>query len=215
MPWDRLPKESDKAFDTFRLYLMMGADRTYQKVADATQRYISHIKLWGSKYSWKQRAAEYDNWIARNTDSKAMGELSVFQSAVIQSEMEDYIRLRDLWKQQFEAIENSLESTDPGEIMAMLNRLIRARDSLSVLSRRAAHLPMTYKPKEEEPQELSETWILAWEKSGEIVQGSSPTLAPGSEEDSGESGTIQGGGGGETVREVDSGSDPVRGQSDQ
>lgn len=61
--WDRLPGETDKAFEAFRIYLELGTrDRSYTNVAKALGRKsVRWLKTWGVKYKWGDRVAAWDD----------------------------------------------------------------------------------------------------------------------------------------------------------
>lgn len=61
-PWDRQKGESDKAYETFSLYLEMEA-RSIQKVADRLAVSRQNIEKLVNKFAWRERAAAYDSSI--------------------------------------------------------------------------------------------------------------------------------------------------------
>lgn len=61
--YDRLPEETDKAFQAFILYRDMGAQRTQEKVLEAlgkTTGYLRQLQEWSGLYRWVERSAAYD-----------------------------------------------------------------------------------------------------------------------------------------------------------
>lgn len=62
-PWDRLAKETDKAFAAFCVYRDMGAGRSHTKTATALGKakgYRGWLETWSSRFDWVARAAKYD-----------------------------------------------------------------------------------------------------------------------------------------------------------
>jgi len=63
----RLEGESDKAFQARKVFLLLGTDRTLEKVAEALGRppsYVAQLKVWLNRFDWRQTAESYDNTIA-------------------------------------------------------------------------------------------------------------------------------------------------------
>lgn len=58
--WEKLPRESYKAFEAFALYRDLGVARTLGKVAEALRKSETLIGGWSSKNRWVERAGEYD-----------------------------------------------------------------------------------------------------------------------------------------------------------
>lgn len=59
--YERLPKETDKAWRAFSIYLDLGSDRGLSVVAKRLSVSIQLISKWAKKYNWSHRAAAYDN----------------------------------------------------------------------------------------------------------------------------------------------------------
>lgn len=62
--WERLDRETDRAFEAFQIYRDMRAvERSLQNVADDlghnTKR---HIERWSSENDWQDRVRAYDQW---------------------------------------------------------------------------------------------------------------------------------------------------------
>jgi hypothetical protein len=65
MRFDRQPNESTRAWAAFREYLAMGADRSLAAVAAKIQKRKSQLEKWSVRWSWVERAFEYDAHNAR------------------------------------------------------------------------------------------------------------------------------------------------------
>lgn len=65
-PWDRLPGETDKAFEAFRVYLELGTSkRSYRATADVLGRKSDRwLKTWGGKYHWAERVSAWNDHTA-------------------------------------------------------------------------------------------------------------------------------------------------------
>lgn len=75
--WERVPGETQKAFEAFCIYRDMGASRSLQKVADRLGKCSRLIKKWSSQDGWVKRTTAYDDYM----DRKARG--------VVESKLED------------------------------------------------------------------------------------------------------------------------------
>lgn len=58
--WERLPDETEPAFEAFKVYLEMH-ERSLQKVSAELSKSRQLINRWASRYDWKSRAREWDN----------------------------------------------------------------------------------------------------------------------------------------------------------
>ena len=67
-PWDRLPRETDKGFAAFRVYLELGPTRSFEAAWRAYreerglrgERMPSHFRRWKDRNNWPGRAAAFD-----------------------------------------------------------------------------------------------------------------------------------------------------------
>jgi len=59
LAFEQLPKESDKAFVAFSLYLSQGPERSLAKVAAKLNRSKVLMEKWSSKFDWPARVAAY------------------------------------------------------------------------------------------------------------------------------------------------------------
>lgn len=62
-PWERMPDETDKAWDAFVAYREAGASRTMSLVAEQTGYNVSTVGSWSRDNLWGIRAARYDAWL--------------------------------------------------------------------------------------------------------------------------------------------------------
>lgn len=60
---DRPQGETSVAFEAFKVYLHMGADRTTRAVAEQVGKADSLIRRWSSTFDWPARAAAYDSYL--------------------------------------------------------------------------------------------------------------------------------------------------------
>lgn len=68
LSWERLPGESSKAFDAFRVYRDMGPDRTMPRAVAILGRpvgYIRGMEDWSRQYHWTDRCKRYDDYLER------------------------------------------------------------------------------------------------------------------------------------------------------
>jgi hypothetical protein len=68
-PWVQLPDETARAYDAFRIYMRLGADRSHRKTADAMEQqqgkrpHLSQLGNWSSEHRWLERCAAYDSYV--------------------------------------------------------------------------------------------------------------------------------------------------------
>ncbi|NLB82491.1 MAG: hypothetical protein GX800_12990 [Clostridiaceae bacterium] len=59
-PWERLPKETARAFEAFIDYRDSGTDRSIRSTAQKLCKNRTTIAEWCKKYNWVERAVQYD-----------------------------------------------------------------------------------------------------------------------------------------------------------
>ena len=62
--FERLPRETPKAFDAFTVYLNLGIDRSTAKVAARVGKSQRLIRRWCLKYGWQNRAKAFMDHLA-------------------------------------------------------------------------------------------------------------------------------------------------------
>ena len=58
--WDRMDRETSRAFATFLVYRDLGGDRTIQKAADSVQKSGAVLRRWAVRFNWRNRALAFD-----------------------------------------------------------------------------------------------------------------------------------------------------------
>lgn len=65
-PWERQPNEPPKAYEAFRTYLNLGAERTIRGVAEKrgecgqSSVSVRWLETWASRHGWRDRAEQWD-----------------------------------------------------------------------------------------------------------------------------------------------------------
>ncbi len=60
VPWDRLPDESDVAWEAFTVYLTMGPNRSIAKTGQVLGKNLVTLGDWSKKHSWVMRVSAYE-----------------------------------------------------------------------------------------------------------------------------------------------------------
>lgn len=170
MPWHRQPTDTDKSFKAFQEFLSLPLEqRTYPVLAARLGKWLPQIKGWGSKHNWQERARAFDSFQARTFDETLYKANEVYQEAVIQHEMEDYQRVRELWRKSVSRVENAQRAGD--EVPPLdLKRLSEVREVLSRQARRAARMPYTYADREDDmPTANAGQWVLTMDGGAKEV----------------------------------------------
>lgn len=121
--WERQPGETTQAFEAFELYCKMGSERSIRKVAQKMAKTDSLLRRWSSRWSWVNRARDYDNEIRRK---EVIAEKKQFRE-MKQRHISMAIQLQ---KKAFEALRNlppeELTPKDIREFMKLGTELERA-----------------------------------------------------------------------------------------
>lgn len=118
-PWERQPKESEKAYDAFVLYREMGEGRTLQSVADELRKSYTLIRRWKDTWAWKDRVRAYDNDLQEKAHKTAVKKVRQMADRHIS------IALK-LQEKALEALEKTnAEDIDPKNLLAFLREATR------------------------------------------------------------------------------------------
>ncbi|MBI9103742.1 MAG: hypothetical protein JEY99_15105 [Spirochaetales bacterium] len=106
--WLRQPGETNAAFHAFCLFRDYGGDRSIRKVLEKAgypERRISIWRAWGSRFQWKRRTTEYDNYLEK----------------IRRQEREKAFRLReqkhlDVSEKMLDLVDKRLTKIDPQEL---------------------------------------------------------------------------------------------------
>ncbi|WP_279060091.1 hypothetical protein [Mobiluncus curtisii] len=58
--WERLPGETNTAWESFQTYLGLGEQRTYEQTAKKLGKSVGTLQHWTKRNRWKERACEFD-----------------------------------------------------------------------------------------------------------------------------------------------------------
>ena len=75
-PWERLPEESTEAFEAFREYRDMGAERSLAKVGQALGKSTALMERWSSTHDWVKRVNAWDDELERETSKKLIQDIA-------------------------------------------------------------------------------------------------------------------------------------------
>ena len=64
LPFEKQPRESDKAFAAFNLYLSLGAERSTREVGKQLGKSEGLIERWAAKFDWRSRVAAHGAHLA-------------------------------------------------------------------------------------------------------------------------------------------------------
>jgi hypothetical protein len=58
--WERLPSDTDRSYEAFRIYRDLGGSRTFVKVAEQLKKSTTIIRRWSVQHSWAPRVQAWD-----------------------------------------------------------------------------------------------------------------------------------------------------------
>lgn len=99
--FDRQLNESARAYEAFRIYIEMGADRSAEAVCQKLRKSRALMLRWSARWRWVERANSYDAFISRKraeAEAAALKERSVDWAARQQKIREDYWALGEALK---------------------------------------------------------------------------------------------------------------------
>ena len=98
-PWERQPKETEKAYEAFLIYKNLGPGRTFIEVSRKLHKSFTLIRRWKDAWNWKERVELYD----RENDRKAQLEAQAAQKEMIRRHIDLGMALQ---KKATEALDN-------------------------------------------------------------------------------------------------------------
>lgn len=75
-PWERLPEESTEAFEAFKEYRDMGAERSLAKVGQSLGKSTALMERWSSTHDWVKRVTAWDDEVEREASKKLLKEIA-------------------------------------------------------------------------------------------------------------------------------------------
>jgi hypothetical protein len=138
LPFEQQPKESEKAFAAFSLYLSLGPQRSISAVAGKLAKSETLIGRWSSKFDWQERVQAYGMHLAKveREAAEALVRLNGVDAAKRQAQQRE-----DEWKWRnslVRAAQKVIEKFEDGSRGATLGDVARALDLASKLGRLAA-----------------------------------------------------------------------------
>lgn len=140
LPFEQQPRESNKAFAAFSLYLSLGPQRSTREVGKQLGKSESLIERWAAKFDWRSRVAAHGAYLAV-VEREATEALTRAKAAGWVKRKEDH--LEEEWTLRSELIEAGrkvLEKFKDGSRGATLGDVARALDVASKLGRLATGL---------------------------------------------------------------------------
>jgi hypothetical protein len=101
LPFEQQPREGNKPYEAFRVYLEMGTDRSLEAVRVKCGKSARLIQRWSGKFDWPGRVQAYHAHVAE-VERKAIESMAV-EKAVEWASMHEALK-RQMWRKAEEAI---------------------------------------------------------------------------------------------------------------
>jgi len=115
--WDKLPKESSKAFAAFQLYRNQGQNRSITKVSQTLKKSRSLIQRWSKKYNWIPRVNAWERFLDKYIQECRKDEIEKMNQRQIQTAN----LIRDLAKKKLDGIKNPEKELTIPETIRLLD----------------------------------------------------------------------------------------------
>jgi hypothetical protein len=186
--FEQQPRESDKAFAAFSLYLSLGPERSLAAVAQKLHKSVTILGRWSAKFGWPDRVAAHAAHLAL-VEREAI-EASARGKAAIWEQRETELRETE-WTMHERAIAAAKRGLDAymekDKVYANLADIARMLEIASKLGRLATGLDKSNGETADEPQTLRVEVTVALEKiygqaepapTGEIVDVQTVPVLP-------------------------------------
>ena len=101
LPFEQQPREGNKPYEAFRLYLEMGSERSLEAVRIKCGKSARLIQRWSGKFNWPGRVQAYHAHLAE-VERKAIESMAI-EKAVEWANMHEALK-RQMWRKAEEAI---------------------------------------------------------------------------------------------------------------
>lgn len=101
LPFEQQPRESDKAFAAFSLYLSLGPERSLETVAQRFSKSSRLMKRWSAKFGWTSRVQAYMAHLAEAERLAIQGQ--ALEKSVEWQQKHEAVR-REAWREAEETI---------------------------------------------------------------------------------------------------------------
>ena len=167
--FDRLPRESVKAFAAFRTYLEMGADRSLAAAACKLGKSKVMMERWSRKYDWCGRVAAHASYVA---EVERLAIEGLARERAIEWDLVHEDQRRKEWRLRTEYFELALEGIHRWKAQknraGSLEGLARLGEVFVKLGRLASGMPTEVK---EVKTEIKATLEVEWEVALKKVYG--------------------------------------------
>ena len=101
LPFEQQPREGNKPYEAFRLYLDMGSERSLEAVRIKCGKSARLIQRWSGKFDWPGRVKAYHSHLAE-VERKAIESMAV-EKAVEWANMHEALK-RQMWRKAEEVL---------------------------------------------------------------------------------------------------------------
>jgi hypothetical protein len=117
MPWERRPSDTDKSFEAFEEYRIMGTNRSLAKLALKLHKSVQLMDRWSKQHGWYDRVQQFDRHEARAVNERVLlGTAEMRQRMVNQSlGMQARAQSRIL-----KMTDDDIASLKPGEVIQLM-----------------------------------------------------------------------------------------------
>lgn len=149
-PWERLPNESDEAWEAFNHYLRLspvGNDpetkRTIANCAAQLGKERVQVSRWSAHNAWVERARAFDNNMSVVTVDMVARDLAAYQKQLVVDETSALSALTVVMSKLIAQTDEQLTNGEPVKL-SEINQLMKATEILFNMRRRAARMPIEY-----------------------------------------------------------------------
>lgn len=153
--WERQETDTEKSYAAFWIYAQMPPEeRSLERVVEKLGKrggYGKHLQRWSSKHNWVTRVSDYQQYL-RDRQQELR---EVYQDEMIANELEDAIMLRGKWLEEVQSAKTletlTRRTLTDGRVIESVGvptrqwtEIIKQRDTISAIMRRALGMPMRY-----------------------------------------------------------------------
>lgn len=166
--WDKQPYETSLSYARFQQFIMLGPERSYQRLSTLLGLAKRTIEQMGGKYNWHDRATDYDNHVASEAMVVHRDNILRYDTSIRSEAMQDHSMLVEDWRRMYGELMGNTSNLKPSELEA----LIRSREMIDKFGRRQLGMPNTYKDKEDNKERQDGGVIpLTWHDAPSVIPG--------------------------------------------
>ena len=116
-PWERRMTDTDRSWEAFDEYRMMGTGRSLQKAATKLGKSVQLLDRWSKRHSWWERVQAWDRYEARVVNERVLLGTAEMRQRMVNQALGMQARAQS---RILKMTDDDIASLKPGEVIALM-----------------------------------------------------------------------------------------------